>query len=56
MIDPALFHEIHAGEDFTIGDMTIEPIAISHDAAEPVAYKMKAARKIHGGHDGSGNL
>lgn len=45
MIDPALFHEIHAGEDFTIGDMTIEPIAISHDAAEPVAYKMKQPGK-----------
>ena len=44
-IDPALFHEIHAGEDFTIGDMTIEPIAISHDAAEPVAYKMKQPGK-----------
>ncbi len=33
------------GEDFTIGDMTIEPIAISHDAAEPVAYKMKQPGK-----------
>lgn len=39
-IDETLFREVHAGEEFTIGDMTIEPIAISHDAAEPVAYKM----------------
>lgn len=39
-IDETLFCEVHAGEEFTIGDMTIEPIAISHDAAEPVAYKM----------------
>ena len=45
MFDPALLHEIHRGEDFTIGDMTIEPIAISHDAAEPVAYKMKQPGK-----------
>lgn len=39
-IDETLFHEVHAGEKFVIGDMTIEPIAVSHDAAEPVAYKM----------------
>lgn len=39
-IDETLFHEVYAGEEFAIGDMTIEPIAISHDAAEPVAYKM----------------
>lgn len=39
-IDETLFHEVHAGEEFVVGDMTIEPVAISHDAAEPVAYKM----------------
>lgn len=44
-IDESLFCEIQAGVDFTIGDMTIEPIAISHDAAEPVAYKFKQPDK-----------
>ena len=39
-IDETLFREVHAGEKFEVGDMTVEPIAISHDAAEPVAYKM----------------
>ncbi|MBP3489556.1 MAG: MBL fold metallo-hydrolase [Roseburia sp.] len=39
-IDETLFREVHAGEEFVVGDMTIEPVAISHDAAEPVAYKM----------------
>lgn len=40
-IDEALFHPVHAQEKFTIGDLSIKPIAISHDAAEPVAYKME---------------
>lgn len=39
-IDETLFREVHAGKKFEVGDMTVEPIAISHDAAEPVAYKM----------------
>ena len=38
-IDESLFHEVKPEVTFTVGDMTIEPIAISHDAAEPVAYK-----------------
>lgn len=44
-IDPELFHEIHPKEEFSIGDLTIEPIAISHDAADPVAYKIKQPGK-----------
>ena len=44
-IDEGLFHEIEPEVNFTIGDLTIEPIAISHDAAEPVAYKMKQQEK-----------
>ena len=40
-IDETLFHEVTPEVDFTIGDLTIEPIAISHDAADPVAYKFK---------------
>lgn len=44
-IDESLFHEIEPEQTFDIGDMTIEPIAISHDAAEPVAYKVKQGQK-----------
>lgn len=40
-IDETLFHEVTSEVDFTIGDLNIEPIAISHDAADPVAYKFK---------------
>lgn len=40
-IDRGLFHIIHADEEFSIGTLTIHPIAISHDAAEPVAYIVK---------------
>ena len=37
-IDPSLFHIIEAGETFTIGDLSIYAMPISHDAADPVAY------------------
>ena len=39
-MDEDLFQVIEPGKEFSIGDLTIEPIPISHDAAEPVAYKM----------------
>ncbi|MDE7063202.1 MAG: MBL fold metallo-hydrolase [Lachnospiraceae bacterium] len=44
-IDPALFHPVCPGEAFTLGDLTVEPMSISHDAADPVAYIMR-----QGGH------
>lgn len=44
-VDESLFHEVHPEEEFAIGDLTIEPIAISHDAADPVAYKFKQPGK-----------
>ncbi len=47
-IDELLFRPIEAGKDFTIGDMKIEPIAISHDAAEPVAYIVRQGDKSMG--------
>ncbi len=37
-IDPSLYHVIRPEVDFMIGDLTIHPIHISHDAADPVAY------------------
>lgn len=44
-IDDALFCEIRPGENFEVGELSIEPIPISHDAAEPVAYKVKNGAK-----------
>ncbi len=44
-IDPLLWHEISADEDFSIGDMIIHPFSISHDAACPVAYRIKNGEK-----------
>ena len=32
---------VEAGVDFTIGDIEFEPLHISHDAADPVAYRFK---------------
>ncbi len=39
-IDMDLFHPIKSGEDFVIGDLEIHSIPISHDATDPVAYRM----------------
>ena len=38
-VDESLFHELHADEQFYIRDLCIEPFRVSHDAAEPVAYR-----------------
>ena len=39
-IDEDIFRIIHPGEEFAIGDLKLKPISISHDAADPVAYKV----------------
>ena len=39
-IDESLFHVIRPQEKFEIGDLHILPISISHDAADPVAYRI----------------
>ena len=44
-IDESLFHAITPEQPFEIGDLLIEPISISHDAADPVAYKIKNEEK-----------
>ena len=36
---------IEPEREFTIGDLTIEPVSISHDAADPVAYKIRQQEK-----------
>ncbi|MDO4260688.1 MAG: MBL fold metallo-hydrolase [Eubacteriales bacterium] len=44
-IDEGLYHVVRADEPFSIGDIRIEPFAISHDAAEPVAYRFECGEK-----------
>lgn len=39
-IDPGLFHVITPDQDFDIGSLSIHPFSISHDAADPVAYRV----------------
>lgn len=47
-IDPDLFLPVEAGVDFTIGEVTVKPVATSHDAAEPVAYVVKNENRSAG--------
>ena len=44
-IDSELFVPIKADEKFKIKDITIEPMHTSHDAVDPVAYRMKYENK-----------
>lgn len=39
-----LWHVIEADSSFTVGDLAVKPFSISHDAAEPVGYRIE-----HGG-------
>ena len=39
-VDPELFHEVREDQKFIIKDLTINPMRISHDAAQPVAYRI----------------
>ncbi len=40
-LDASLFHFIKSDEAFRIGDLSVTPFAISHDAAEPVGYRIE---------------
>ena len=44
-IEEDLFVPIKADESFRIKDITVEPMRTSHDAAEPVAYRMRYENK-----------
>ena len=37
-IDPTLFHAVVADKEFAIGEIMVNPMRISHDAVDPVAY------------------
>ncbi len=43
--DPSLFHEVRADQLFSIRDLNILPFSVSHDAAEPVAYRLSSGKK-----------
>ena len=45
VIDEDLYRVIQAEEDVIIDDLVIKPFRISHDAAEPVAYRMECGIK-----------
>ena len=40
-VDESLFHAIDADLPFTVGDLKIEAFHVSHDAADPVAYRVE---------------
>ncbi len=44
-VNPSLFFEIKRDERFTIKDLTINPMGISHDAVDPVAYRVSYGTK-----------
>ncbi len=44
-VDKELFNYINPDESFSIGDLEINPFRISHDAAEPVAYRVSQGDK-----------
>ena len=45
MLPDELFHEIEADVPFTLGDVTVSPFSISHDAKEPTGYRIDCADK-----------
>ncbi|MCI8417461.1 MAG: MBL fold metallo-hydrolase [Lachnospiraceae bacterium] len=44
-IPEELFREIKPDVDFQVGDLTVSPFRVSHDAAEPVAYRLTCQGK-----------
>ncbi len=47
-IPSELFREIQPDKEFTVGDITVMPISISHDAAQPTAFVLRQGRKSLG--------
>lgn len=44
-VDEGLFHEVKEDAKFTLKDLTVNPMRISHDAAQPVAYRISYGKK-----------
>lgn len=45
VIDPELFHPILADEKMILKDIVVNPMKISHDAVDPVAYRFQQGKK-----------
>jgi phosphoribosyl 1,2-cyclic phosphodiesterase len=45
IIDEGLFHEVQEDEKLVIKDLTVNPMHIDHDAAQPVAYRVSYGRR-----------
>ncbi len=43
-LDLSLFHPVEMDQDLQLGDLTIKPFSISHDAAEPCGYRVSDGR------------
>ena len=44
-VEEALFHTVKEDEKFIIKDLTVNPMHISHDAVQPVAYRISYGNK-----------
>ncbi|MDE5589803.1 MAG: MBL fold metallo-hydrolase [Acetatifactor sp.] len=44
-LEEGLFHEVQEDRKFTIKDLTVNPMQISHDAAQPVGYRISYGNK-----------
>ena len=44
-VEEELFHEVKEDTKFTLKDLTVNPMRISHDAAQPVAYRIAYGRQ-----------
>ena len=44
-VDSDLFNDIYPDETFQIKDISIYPVQTSHDAAQPVAYRLQSEKK-----------
>ncbi|MCI8528212.1 MAG: MBL fold metallo-hydrolase [Lachnospiraceae bacterium] len=44
-VEESLFHEVKEDMKFTLKDLTVNPMRISHDAAQPVGYRIVYGRK-----------
>lgn len=44
-VDDGLFNEVRANEGFEIGDLKIDPFSTSHDAADPLGFRIGSGKK-----------
>ena len=53
-LDEELFHEVKEDQKFTIKDLTVNPMHISHDAAQPVGYRISyGSEETYSGRQGA---